>query len=91
MYHRLAVRVRGSAEEWCEHEAGFGGARTGLYAPGALILYAALGSSRYLVTGPMAATAALSTATVAGLVPVGDNRKRSDLRRPWSARSHGRP
>ena len=40
----------------------------GLYAaPGALILYAALGSS-------MAATAALSAATVADLVPVGDNR-----------------
>jgi SulP family sulfate permease len=47
----------------------------GLYAaPGALILYAALGSSRYLVTGPMVATAALSAATVADLVPVGDNR-----------------
>src|SRR3954466_14696274 len=47
----------------------------GLYAaPGALMLYAALGSSRYLVTGPMAATAALSAATVADLVPVGDNR-----------------
>src|SRR5271154_4170759 len=44
----------------------------GLYAaPGALILYAALGSSRQLVTGPMAATAALSAATVAELVPVG--------------------
>ncbi|HEY0277615.1 MAG TPA: SulP family inorganic anion transporter, partial [Solirubrobacterales bacterium] len=37
----------------------------GLYAaPGALILYAALGSSRALVVGPMAATAALSAATV---------------------------
>jgi SulP family sulfate permease len=37
----------------------------GLYAaPGALILYAALGSSRQLVVGPMAATAALSAATV---------------------------
>src|SRR3954463_15561743 len=47
----------------------------GLYAaPGALILYAALGSSRQLVTGPMAATAALSAATVAELVPVGDHR-----------------
>src|SRR4051812_41449704 len=47
----------------------------GLYAaPGALILYAAFGSSRHLVTGPMAATAALSAATVAGLVPVGDHR-----------------
>jgi len=43
-------------------------------APGALILYAALGSSRQLVTGPMAATAALSAATVADLVPAGDNR-----------------
>ena len=41
----------------------------GLYAaPGALILYAALGSSRQLVTGPMAATAALSAATVGDLV-----------------------
>jgi sulfate permease, SulP family len=41
----------------------------GLYAaPGALILYAALGSSRHLVTGPMAATAALSAATVGDLV-----------------------
>jgi sulfate permease, SulP family len=37
----------------------------GLYAaPGALIIYAALGSSKHLVTGPMAATAALSAATV---------------------------
>lgn len=37
----------------------------GLYAaPGALVLYAALGSSRQLVCGPMAATAALSAATV---------------------------
>src|ERR1700761_6757869 len=40
----------------------------GLYAaPGALILYAALGSSRALVVGPMAATAALSAATVGDL------------------------
>jgi len=47
----------------------------GLYAaPGALIFYAALGSSRQLVTGPMAATAALSAATVAALVPVGGGR-----------------
>ncbi len=47
----------------------------GLYAaPGALILYAALGSSRHLVVGPMSATAALSAATVADLVPVGDSR-----------------
>ena len=47
----------------------------GLYAaPGALVLYAALGSSRYLVTGPMAATAVLSAATVADLIPAGDGR-----------------
>ena len=47
----------------------------GLYAaPGALLLYAALGSSRVLVMGPMAAAAALSAATVADLVPVGDGR-----------------
>ena len=47
----------------------------GLYAaPGALILYAALGSSRQLVVGPMSATAALSAATVAALVPVGGGR-----------------
>ncbi len=43
----------------------------GLYAaPGALILYAALGSSRQLIAGPMSATAALSAATVAALVPI---------------------
>ncbi|MFZ0043666.1 MAG: SulP family inorganic anion transporter [Solirubrobacteraceae bacterium] len=47
----------------------------GLYAaPGALILYAAFGSSRQLVVGPMAATAALSAATIAALVPVGGDR-----------------
>jgi high affinity sulfate transporter 1 len=47
----------------------------GLYAaPGALLLYAALGSSRVLVMGPMAASAALSAATVADLVPAGANR-----------------
>src|SRR3954468_15505373 len=41
----------------------------GLYAaPPALLLYALFGSSRHLVTGPMAATAALSAAAVAGLV-----------------------
>jgi len=46
----------------------------GLYAaPGALLLYAALGSSRVLVVGPMAAVAALSAATVADLVPAGDS------------------
>ena len=38
----------------------------GLYAaPGALLLYAAFGSSRHLVTGPMSATAAPSAAAVA--------------------------
>src|SRR5688500_7063174 len=47
----------------------------GLYAaPGALLLYAALGSSKHLVCGPMSATAALSAATVADVVPLGDNR-----------------
>jgi SulP family sulfate permease len=47
----------------------------GLYAaPGALILYAALGSSRQLIVGPMSATAALSAATVAALVPAGSDR-----------------
>lgn len=47
----------------------------GLYAaPGALVLYAALGSSRQLITGPMSATAALSAATVAALVPAGGDR-----------------
>lgn len=47
----------------------------GLYAaPGALILYAALGSSRQLIVGPMSATAALSAATVAALVPVSGDR-----------------
>ncbi|HEY8171130.1 MAG TPA: SulP family inorganic anion transporter [Candidatus Limnocylindria bacterium] len=41
----------------------------GLYAaPGALLLYAAFGSSRHLVTGPMAATAALSAAAIGDLV-----------------------
>jgi sulfate permease, SulP family len=41
----------------------------GLYAaPPALVLYAAFGSSKHLVTGPMAATAALSAAVVADLV-----------------------
>ena len=47
----------------------------GLYAaPGALLLYAALGSSRVLVVGPMAATAALSAATVADVAGGGDER-----------------
>ncbi|HRV59266.1 MAG: SulP family inorganic anion transporter [Solirubrobacterales bacterium] len=41
----------------------------GLYAaPGALLIYAALGSSRRLVTGADAATAALSAAIVGGIV-----------------------
>lgn len=44
----------------------------GLYAaPAALILYAAFGSSRQLVTGPMAATAALSAAVVGDVVAAG--------------------
>jgi sulfate permease, SulP family len=44
----------------------------GLYAaPGALLLYAAFGSSRHLVVGPMSATAALSAATVADVVTAG--------------------
>src|SRR5512133_3282107 len=44
----------------------------GLYAaPGALILYAAFGSSRHLVTGPMSATAALSAAAVADFATPG--------------------
>jgi high affinity sulfate transporter 1 len=46
----------------------------GLYAaPGALILYAAFGSSRQLVTGPMAATAALSAAAVGDLAAGGSD------------------
>ena len=44
----------------------------GLYAaPPALVLYAAFGSSKHLITGPMAATAALSAAAVADLVTGG--------------------
>jgi sulfate permease, SulP family len=46
----------------------------GLYAaPAALILYAAFGSSRHLVTGPMAATAALSAAAVGDLAAGGSD------------------
>jgi sulfate permease, SulP family len=46
----------------------------GLYAaPGALILYAAFGSSRQLVTGPGAASAALSAAIVRDLVTQGSS------------------
>ena len=46
----------------------------GLYAaPGALIFYAAFGSSRHLITGPMSATAALSAATVAAYVTAGSS------------------
>ncbi len=46
----------------------------GLYAaPPALVLYAAFGSSRHLVTGPMSATAALSAAAVADVVAPSDD------------------
>jgi SulP family sulfate permease len=46
----------------------------GLYAaPAALILYAAFGSSRHLIAGPMAATAVLSAAAVAQLTTRGSN------------------
>jgi high affinity sulfate transporter 1 len=45
----------------------------GLYAaPAALLLYAAFGSSKHLVAGPMSATAALSAAAVAGVATDGD-------------------
>lgn len=45
----------------------------GLYAaPPALVLYAAFGSSRHLVVGPMSATAALSAAAVADVATGGD-------------------
>ena len=43
-------------------------------APGALIFYAAFGSSRHLVTGPMSATAALSAAIVATYATQGSSR-----------------
>jgi SulP family sulfate permease len=47
----------------------------GLYAaPGALILYAAFGSSRHLVVGPMSATAALSAAAIAEFAASGSDR-----------------
>src|SRR5215467_12394394 len=47
----------------------------GLYAaPAALILYAAFGSSRHLVVGPMSATAALSAATIADFATPGSDR-----------------
>ncbi len=47
----------------------------GLYAaPPALVLYAVFGSSRHLVTGPMAATAALSAAAVADVVAGGTSK-----------------
>jgi sulfate permease, SulP family len=46
----------------------------GLYAaPGALLFYAAFGSSRHLITGPMSATAALSAATVATYATAGSS------------------
>lgn len=51
----------------------------GLYAaPGALILYAAFGSSRHLLVGPMAATAALSAAAV-GTLAAGNSGKAAAL------------
>ena len=44
----------------------------GLYAAvPALVLYAAVGSSRHLVVGPMSATAALSAASSSGLADAG--------------------
>ncbi|MFL5881244.1 MAG: SulP family inorganic anion transporter, partial [Actinomycetota bacterium] len=47
----------------------------GLYAaPAALLLYAAFGSSRHLIVGPMSATAALSAAAVAELATRGSGR-----------------
>jgi MFS superfamily sulfate permease-like transporter len=47
----------------------------GLYAaPGALILYAAFGSSRHLIVGPMSATAALSASSVAEFATTGSDR-----------------
>jgi SulP family sulfate permease len=47
----------------------------GLYAaPAALVLYAAFGSSRHLVVGPMSATAVLSAAAVAELATQGSGR-----------------
>jgi high affinity sulfate transporter 1 len=47
----------------------------GLYAaPAALVLYAAFGSSRHLVVGPMSATAALSAATVGEFAQGGTDR-----------------
>ena len=46
----------------------------GLYAaPPALVLYALLGSSRHLVTGPMSATAALSATAVAAVATAGSD------------------
>src|SRR6202012_1378018 len=46
----------------------------GLYAtPGALLLYAAFGSSRHLVRGPMSPTPALSVATVAAYAAAGSS------------------
>jgi high affinity sulfate transporter 1 len=47
----------------------------GLYAaPGALLLYAAFGSSRHLVVGPMSATAALSAAAIGEFASGGSDR-----------------
>jgi sulfate permease, SulP family len=47
----------------------------GLYAaPGALIFYAAFGSSRHLIVGPMSATAALSAAAIAEFAAASSDR-----------------
>src|SRR5262249_59457762 len=43
-------------------------------APGALTLYAAFGSSRQVIVGPMPATAALSAASVAQLATAGSGK-----------------
>jgi SulP family sulfate permease len=65
-------RARARGARVCIDRGCFAGHR--LYAaPGALILYAAFGSSRQLVTGPGAASAALSAAIVGDLVTQGSN------------------
>ena len=54
----------------------------GLYAaPAALILYAAFGSSKHLIAGPMAATAALSAAAVAQFAGRGASQSRFGARK----------
>ena len=47
--------------------------RRALRGAGALLLYAAFGSSRHLITGPMSATAALSAATVSSYATAGSS------------------